>query len=97
VSTKVKTEALDRLIEALSPALVSELDRIVQETREGLEKEFQLRLQNAFHEGETAAGAAAQVQLDRTVEQAREETRQQVTGEFEKQIAEKVSEERSKL
>jgi len=96
VSTKVKTEALDRLIEALSPALASELDRIVQEIRQGLENEFQLRLKNAFHEGETAGGAAAQVQVERAIEQAREEARRQVAGEFEKQIK-KISEESSKL
>ena len=64
---ELKTQALDRVLEALSPALAAELDRLVQETRdlarqetqEAMEQEFQFRIQSAIRETETAMAAAA--------------------------------------
>src|SRR5262245_42807701 len=38
---ELKTEALGRILEAVSPALAAELDRIVGETREELQRDFQ--------------------------------------------------------
>jgi hypothetical protein len=48
----VKTQALDRVLEALSSSLAAELDRVVQETRELLEQEFQARLRAAVRDAE---------------------------------------------
>jgi len=74
----VKTQALDRVLEALSPALAAELDRVVQETREAMQQEFQARLD------------AAHSEIERAVEQSREDTRREVTAELEKQFAERL-------
>jgi hypothetical protein len=57
---ELKPQALDRLMEALSPAFASELDRVAQETREQLEREFQDRLQIAVEEAESAGRTAEQ-------------------------------------
>src|SRR5437016_3920336 len=87
---ELKTQALDRLLEALSPALAAELDRVVQETRETLEQEFQKRLQAAVREAETSTAAAAAIQLDRSVAEAKEATRKQVSEELELQFRGKL-------
>jgi hypothetical protein len=46
-------------MEALSPILAEELDRVAQETRESLERDFERRLQAAVQEAEAAARAAS--------------------------------------
>ena len=93
-----KTPALDRLMETIAPALAAELDRIVQETKDAQEQEFQARLQSAVRETEAAAAAAtfaAQNDLERAVQEAThmatEETRRQTTVELEHQFAEKLN------
>ena len=78
MSANVKSEALDRVLEALSPALAAELDRLVQETREVLERDFQARLDAALREGE------------RAVEQAKDDTRRLVTAEMEQPLREGI-------
>lgn len=70
--------AVDRLLEALSPALASELDRIIIEVRQALEADFDLRLQQALRETE----AAAQSHLERTVAETQEKVRKQVSEEL---------------
>jgi hypothetical protein len=103
----VKTGALDRVFEALAPAVASELDRAVRETREALEREYQARLDAATREAE-GAKSAAEAQLGRALEDAKEETRRQVTTELDQQFSQKLettvqqlrseaSEERAKL
>src|SRR2546421_3263508 len=87
---ELKTQALDRVLEALSPALAAELDRVVQETRETLEQEFQKRLQAAVREAETSTAAAGAIQLDRAVAEAKEATRKQVSEELELQFRGKL-------
>jgi hypothetical protein len=52
---ELKTHALDRVIEALSPTLAKELERLVQETREELERAFQQRLQGVAREAQAIA------------------------------------------
>ena len=75
---ELKTRALDRLLEALSPALAAEVDRVVDETRQALEQEFQKRLQSAARD--------AEAQLVRAVADAQESTRKQVTQELEERF-----------
>ena len=60
---ELKTQALDRVLEALSPALAAELDRVVAETRQTLEEEFQKRLQIAVQDAEENTKAAADAQM----------------------------------
>jgi hypothetical protein len=94
---ELKTQALDRVLDALSPALAAEIDRVVQETRETLEQEFQKRLQGAVREAETATTEACTIQRDRAVAEAKEATRQQVSEALEQEFREKLIETTTKL
>jgi len=87
-----KNPALDRVLEALSPSISAELNRVVQETRDALEKEFQSRLQTAVKDAETAAASAGQSQLAQALEQAKEETKGQVSADLHKQFEAKLQE-----
>ncbi len=97
---ELKTHALDRLLEALSPVLSAELERVTQETRESLEQEFNQRIQRAASDAEVtapsnaAAGAAAD--LNRAVAEATEKKqeamRAEVTEELERQFAQRLAE-----
>jgi exonuclease VII large subunit len=86
----VKTQALDRVLEAISPSLSAELDRVTQETRESLEEEFQRRLEATVRDVENAAASAGRADLEKAVEQSKEDTRREITSELEKQFAEKL-------
>jgi hypothetical protein len=86
----VKMQGLDRILEAISPALAAELDRVVQETREALQQEFHTRLQAGIREAEAAAASVARADQERSVEQARADTRTQVTAELERQFSERL-------
>jgi hypothetical protein len=89
-SMELKTQVLDRVLEALSPALAAELDRLVQETRDltrdetqkALEQELQFRLQTAVRETETAMAAAAAAEREIAIAEAREVARKEVSDEF---------------
>jgi hypothetical protein len=85
----VKTGALDRVFEAIAPALASELDRVVRETREALEKEFQERIDDAIREAESAK-LSVETRLERAVEEAKEQGRRQVTLELEQQFSQRL-------
>jgi hypothetical protein len=87
---ELKTQSLERLIQALSPTLSSELSRMVQETRESLEQEYNSRLETAVREAEAAAASGVQAQIESAVERAKEETRRQVAAEQEQQVNERV-------
>jgi hypothetical protein len=94
---ELKTQALDRVLEALSPALATELDRVVNETRETLEQEFQKRVQGAVREAENETTAACAIQRDRAVAEAKETTRKQVSEALEQKFREELSETTTKL
>src|SRR5262245_66544495 len=85
----VKIQSLDRVIEALSPVLGSELDRVVQETRDAVEQEFQARLDETIREA-NATTASVQDQAERTVEEGKEEVRRQINWKMEKQFSERL-------
>src|SRR5438552_8087203 len=89
---ELKTQALDRVLEALSPALAAELDRVVAETRQTLEQEFQKRLQTAVREAETNTKAAADLQMTQAVASAKEATKKQITAELEEKFRAKLAE-----
>lgn len=105
---ELKTQALDRVLEALSPALAKELERVVKETRDELEEEFQKRLQAAIREAQISFQKDVEAQLQRSIGETRESTRKQVSEELEqrfkktledatKQLQSKWSEERAHL
>jgi hypothetical protein len=95
---EVRTEAVDRLLEALSPALTAELDRVVDETRQRLEAEFESRLQASIRHAEEAVRVAAendrQVAIDRAVEEAREVVRTQIANELQSEFERRLEEAR---
>jgi hypothetical protein len=78
----VKTQALDRVVEAISPVLASELDRVVQETREMLEREFRARLET---------------ELEQALRQAKEEARRQASAGIEEQFIQRLDAATSQL
>jgi actin-related protein len=86
----VKTHALDRLFEALSPALAAELERVAQETREAVEREFESRMQAAIRDAEASAAATTQAEVDRAVQQAKDDVRREVTAELEKEFEQRL-------
>jgi hypothetical protein len=94
---ELKTQALDRVLEALSPALVKELDRVVQETRDELEQEFQQRLQSAVREAQSAARREAEVELQRRIAETREATSKQVIEESEERFKKNLEEHTNKI
>jgi hypothetical protein len=85
---------LDRVLEALSPALAAELDRLVQETKDlareetqrALEEELQFRIQTAVRETETAMSAAAATERQIAIAEAKEVARKEVTEELREQL-----------
>src|SRR5262249_29214261 len=89
---ELKTQALDRLLETLSPVLSQEFDRIIQETTERLDQEFQQRLQHAVTEAETAAQAKAASDHEQALVEARDAGRRQAAEELEQQFRQRLSE-----
>jgi hypothetical protein len=87
---ELRTQALDRILEALSPALVAELDRAVSDTREALEQDFSRRLEAALRDAETAMQIAADVERQRALAETRESVRQQVSEELEAKFKESL-------
>ena len=94
---ELKTQALDRVLEALSPALAAELDRMVAETREALEQDFQKRLQTAVHIAEMQTKAADDEQMARAVAEVEEATKNRVTHELEERFRVKLAETTTQL
>ena len=76
---ELKTQALDRVLEAISPSLGAELDRIIEDVHRKLEMEFQERLQATVRETETAAEAASQAQREQSLAVAREEIQKEIS------------------
>src|SRR5947199_3340545 len=89
---ELKTQALDRVLEALSPTLAAELDRVVAETRQTLEQEFQKRLQSAVRDAEAATKTAGDAEMARAVADAKEATKKQLTAELEEKFRGKLAE-----
>jgi hypothetical protein len=87
---ELKTQTLDRVLEALSPTLATEIDRVVRETREAMEHEFESRLQTALRDAETAAASLLDAEVQRATAEATEATRIQVRDELERQFKEKL-------
>jgi hypothetical protein len=87
---ELKTQTLDRVLEALAPTLATEIDRVVRETRDALELEFQGRLESALRNAESAAAAALDSELQRARAEIADVTRRQVSDELEQQFKEKL-------
>jgi hypothetical protein len=93
---ELKTQALDRLMETLSPVLSQEFDRVIHETTERLEQEFQQRLQQAVSDAETAAKARAATEHEQALVEARDARRRQAE-ELEQHFQQRLSDAADKL
>ena len=94
---ELKIQALDRLLDALSPALSAELDRVVRENTEALEENFKARLETAVRDAEASTRERAAGELNRAVAEATETTRKEVTEELERKFAEHLAETTTQL
>jgi hypothetical protein len=81
-----KSQSLERILDSIAPTLSDAVERIVQETREKQEEEFQKRLETAVRDAEESVRQMAQTQLDQAVGEAREEVRSQVAAELKSQF-----------
>jgi hypothetical protein len=95
---ELRTEAVDRVLEALSPALTAELERVVEENRQSLEADFQSRLQIAIRDAEENTRITAAAERHQAVENAIQETqqtvREQTTTELQLQFEQRLAEAR---
>ena len=86
----VKTHALDRVFEALAPALGAELDRVAQEARDSVTQECDSRIQSAVREAEAAANETARAEIERAIQQAKDDARREITAELEQQFQQRL-------
>src|SRR5688572_21056854 len=89
---EMRTQAIDRVLEVLAPALGAELDRVSQEVHQVLEMEFQNKLQSAVTETEESSRRTAEVQLQQAVAETRERVSQQVTEDLQAQFSRALQE-----
>ena len=91
----LRSQAVDRVLEALAPALTAELERVVSETRQNIESEFEGRLQAAAVQAESerqqAIQAALKEAVDRVVQETADSVRKQVTDELTSQFESRLS------
>jgi hypothetical protein len=85
---ELRTPEIDRVLDALSPALAAELDRVKAEIRDMLEADFKKRLEHAVGQAELAGHQSAKADIEEIVAKAREEVRQQMTAELEARVRE---------
>jgi len=83
---ELRAQDVDRLMEALAPSLAAELEKILAESRQRFEDEFEARMQTALRDAELATLHLAEVRLEEAVGQAREEMRVQLMDGFPEQL-----------
>ncbi|MBI4472301.1 MAG: hypothetical protein HY646_06510 [Acidobacteria bacterium] len=92
-----RAHAVDRLLEALSPTLSAELERIINETKDDLEKDFQKRLEAALREAENAAHREAQAAIQKAAAEADANARKKTTEELEEKFRKQLEEATNKI
>src|SRR5262249_49424859 len=92
---------VDQVLEALSPALTAELERVIEENRQVLERDFQNRLAGAIRETEQNMRVTADAQRQQAGQQAIEGTRKtvrdQVTAGLQPEFERRVNEVRHEV
>jgi Rad3-related DNA helicase len=78
VSTDQRTLMIDRVLNAISPALSAEIERMIDEKCADLEIQHHSRMQHAIREAEETIRRQAEIERHRVVEQVVEETRESV-------------------
>jgi hypothetical protein len=86
LAMELQAQTVDRVLEALAPALAAELERIIKETRQTIEAEFVKRTQEAALEAEAerqqAVHRAVKEAVDRVILETTERVTRQVTEEL---------------
>jgi hypothetical protein len=94
LAMELRTETVDRVLEALSPALAAELARVINETRQTIEAEFVKRSHDAALEAEAerqqAVQRAVKEAVGRVIQETTEAVTQRVTQELQAQFDQKV-------
>src|SRR5688572_5678624 len=88
-----KTQAVERLIDALSPTIAAELERVVMETRRAVEVELEQRFNAAVQQAETDRQAA----VEKAVLEVQDTVRRQVTDELQSQFSKTIDDTSSNL
>jgi hypothetical protein len=78
----LRSGATDKILEALAPALSTELERVLQEAREQQEEEFRKRLETAIRDAENSAARLAETQQAQAVAEAREKVSAELQAQF---------------
>ncbi len=101
---ELQPEAVQRLLDALSPALNAELDRVVKQTHEILEAEFRKRLEAALQDAQASAQRRASEQqreaderLRQSVAETQENVRREVTEQLESRFKNVLEETSNKI
>lgn len=96
MSTDQRTHEIDRVLNAISPALSAELDRIIDEKCAELLLQSQARLQHALREAEENIRSQAEIErrsaVEQVVEETRESVRRQVSEELQAQFVRTLDE-----
>lgn len=86
---ELRTQAVDRILETLAPAIAAEIERLMQEHRQAqqqLEEAHRQHLEQALRDTEQAILHMAEVRQGEAVAAAREETRNQIAAELQAQF-----------
>jgi hypothetical protein len=81
-----QARSVERLLEALSPTIAVEIERIIGETTQALQADFERRLEQTVLTVGASTEKAAEARLEQAVQDARDAVRQQVTDELQEQF-----------
>jgi hypothetical protein len=90
---ELKTQTVDKILEALAPALSAELERVLQEARQQQEEEFRKRLEGAKQDAEKAVLQLADAEKAKALADARAK----MTAEFQAQKDSAIADSREKV
>jgi hypothetical protein len=89
-----RTQAVERLIAALAPAISAEVERTLEEAQQKLELEYETRLRSAILTAETEARRSIEHDIQRAAHDAGETARREVMIALEAQIRRQIEEAR---
>jgi len=94
---ELKTQTLERLLEAISPVLGAEIDHVIEDLHRKLELESQERIKAALREAETTAEVASRARLEQSIAEARQEITKQVSEKLEQDFKKVLEETTAQL
>jgi len=95
---ELSTQTVDKILEAMAPALSAELERVLQEARQQQEEEFLRRLESAVHEAENgimelaeAEKAELRAQNEKAVSDACDRVSTEMRNQFQEILRETIN------